>query len=507
MKFHSLFLTALMALSISMGSCSNDDAVKAPDGDGDGQKISFSIGVAAGPAGDISRAPVGHEGGREGEKSLSNAMILIYDRPLNSIEAAGGKIVKVLYSDLATDDKSDGSSQSVDASYIDPMAYYYPQTDVVSVVKVGKVSVTKSITKTIQIESDELEIGQRYYATAICNFGNMTDTFKDMSLKDFREYAYKGKLFDEGQNIAAYTNFRMSGINEVSFIWERKTSGNFDLGSFLVQRLAARLDIDLGAVGTDFLNAGSFNDVNEKQIQLAVYTPNGSSLKISEGSVFVLDDLEIVNNVDNASTGTYLIERSTEVDNKGNYDETKKKFFDNEGWEISNGDYQTNATKNILSPSSKIYSPYYSLKGSNKLSELISSGYQYSSSTSVVGYLTENTNSNENCTFIRIKGYTNASTSPIFQAKSRAVVDVSGYNEVYGLIPIVHSSRSSTDPMNHAVVRNTIYRVRIKVVALDNQIYFRYYYSESDNPENLKVYEVKGFSDKVGDYNGGDVND
>ena len=513
MKFHSLFLTALAALSLAMGGCSNDDAVKAPDGEADGPQITFSIGVAS-RAGDDSRAQVLHDMGLDGERDVKNAMIIIYDRPLNSL-GDDGQIVKVVYLDkLGTTT----AGTTAEATYVDGGSYY-PQTDVLNYVKVGKVQVSDYVykddskVKTIELSIDEskrpLTVGKRYYATAICNFGNMSATFEGMTLKDFRNYVYKGDLYDaKTAAIKQYDNFRMTGINETSFIWERKAEGTVNLGSFLVQRLAARLDVMLGDVDKDYYNP---------DIRLNIYTEGSDgNLQVTD-QYFFLTDLSIVNNVNATVTGSYLIERSSVYSPSFKDDKNNSPvpvYFDNEGWAKSGGNYLTNASKYVYSPSPKSHETEYSLytkAGYASFPELIGAGSFFyadgatgnKKNSAMVGYLTENTNSS-NYTVLRIKGRTNAPTSGIFPDVSRAVPELGGadgYYEVKGEIPIRHSLDTESDRMRYAIVRNTIYRVRIKVIARENKIYFRYYYTEP-GADNQKDYtDHTPFVQEVGENN------
>lgn len=516
MKFHSLFLTALVALSLAMGGCSNDDAVKAPDGEADGPQITFSIGVAS-RAGDDSRAEVLYDMGLDGERDVKNAMIIIYDRPLNT-PGDDGKIVKVVYLDNLGTTTAGGTAE---ASYVDG-ASYYPQTDVLNHVKVGKVKVSDYVykdnnasEKTIEFSIDEskrpLTVGKRYYATALCNFEDMSDIFEGMTLKDFRGYAYKGNLYyGKTAAIKEYDYFRMTGINETSFIWERRVEGPVNLGSFLVQRLAARLDVMLGDVEKDY-----YND----DIRLNIYTEGSDGKLQVTDQYFYLTDLSIVNNVNATVTGSYLIERSSVYapsfrDDKGNA--PVPVYFDNEGWATSGSKYLTNASKYVYSPSPKSHETEYSLykkAGYTVFRDLIDGGsFFWSDATgnkknsAMVGYLTENTNSPDytNYTVLRIKGRTNAPTSGIFPNVSRTVPELGGedgYYEVTGEIPIRHSLDTESDRMRYAIVRNTIYRVRIKVVARENKIYFRYYYTEP-GADNQKDYtDHTPFVQEVGENN------
>lgn len=515
MKFHSLFLTALTALSLTLGGCSNDDTIKNPDGDGDGAKITFSIGVASGPAGALSRADeVGYDEGLDGENAVNDAMLIIYDRPINSTDPSA-KIIKTVKIDGLT---AAGSNSTEEAEYYDPA--YYPQSGVTNTIKVGDVRVSKSYNKTIEIEDSELslKVGQRYYATAVCNLSQVEyskiSALEGESLQELRDYVYKGKLYTEGEDIKHYTDFCMTGINEISFLWERKTSTDdpLQLDKLLVQRLAARLDVMLGENGVDVINYWN-------RLELAVFTENSDknfALEMMEGKSFYLTDLKIIHNVDPEKNGTYLLERSSsQAPSSG----VIPVYFDNEGWEKDkNGNVKfANASKYVYSysKSPREFMADYSLKtGYSSLFDLIDKGTFYNQgyegnkeNSSIVGYLTENTNSS-NYTVLRIEGYTNAGTSAIFQAKSRAVDGIDyipdGYNKVIGDIPIRHSLNPNSDLMRYAVVRNTIYRVRIKVVARDNKIYFRYYYANGSNqdPENLEDYVDAYFIKEVGDATG-----
>lgn len=513
MKFHSLFLTALAALSLGLGGCSDDDIVAGPDGDGDSAQITFSIGVAS-RAADYSRATLQYDEGLDGERQVNNAMIIIYDRPLNT-PGDDGKIVKVVYLEKLG---KDGADETADATYVDPSPSYYPQTDVLNYVKVGKVKVSDKYVykenaedKTNVFSIDEsklpLEVGRRYYATAVCNFGNLSTTFEGMKLKDFRDYIYRGNLYDaKTAAIKSYDNFRMTGINETSFIWERKSAGAVNLGSFLVQRLAARLDVMLGDVDKDY-----YND----DIRLNIYTEDSEGKLQVTSQYFYLTDLSIVNNVNATATGSYLIERSSVYapsfrDENGNA--PVPVYFDNEGWASSGNNYLTNASKYVYSPSPKSHEAEYSLydkAGYTSFPDLIGAGSFFYVATgnkknsAMVGYLTENTNSS-NYTVLRIKGRTNAPTSGIFPDVSRAVPELggaNGYYEVTGEIPIRHSLDTESDRMRYAIVRNTIYRVRIKVIARENKIYFRYYYAEPEKTNQKDYTDHTPFIQEVGENN------
>ncbi len=500
MKFHSLCLTAFAALSFTFAGCSNDDIISSPTGDGEGTQFTLSIGVAS-RAAEMSRATVGSDEGLAGERQVNDAMIIIYDRPLNS-PGDDGKIVKVVYLDnLGT--RSQG--QTIEAKYVDPNPSYYPQTDVLNYVKVGKVSVSDHYdcpTFSIDESVKPLEVGKRYYATAVCNFGNMVGTFTDMSLKDFREYVYTGKLYTESDDIKSYTNFRMSGINETSFIWQRNATVPLDLGYFLVQRIAARLDVMLGDDGVDF----TWPQDNSEDLILNIYTEGEDGKLTKSDKLFYLTDLRILNDV---NSGSYLIERSSPF--SPSYRDQNNKaavpmYFDNEGWEVSGSQYLTNATKYVYSPSSKTYRTEYSLVPEGKsLFKLIDAGkfiYDEDVSgnkkySSIVGYLNENTNSSR-YTVLRIAGSTNALTSEIFPTVSRDVPS-GDYYKVTGEIPIRHSLNTESDRMRYAIVRNTIYRVRIKVIAREGKIYFRYYYAEPGKDNQKDYTDHTPFIQEVGE--------
>ena len=515
MKFHSLFLTALAALSLGLGGCSDDDIVSGPDGDGDSAQITFSIGVASRTT-DYSRAVLQYDNGLDGERQVNNAMIIIYDRPLNT-PGDDGKVVKVVYLDKLG---KDYAGETAEATYVDPSPSYYPQTDVLNYVKVGKVKVSdkyvykenaedKANVFSIDESKRPLEVGRRYYATALCNFGNLSTTFEDMSLKDFRDYIYKGNLYDaKNADIKKYDNFRMTGLNETSFIWERESAGAVNLGSFLVQRLAARLDVMLGDVDVDYYNP---------DIRLNIYTEDSDGKLKVTNQYFYLTDLSIINNVNAIATGSYLVERSSVYspsfrDDKGNA--PVPVYFDNEGWAASGSNYLTNASKYVYSPSPKSHETEYSLyqkAGYASFQDLISAGSFYydndaivnKRNSALVGYLTENTNSS-NYTVLRIKGRTNASTSEIFPNVSRAVPELGGadgYYEVTGEIPIRHNLDTESDRMRYAIVRNTIYRVRIKVIARENKIYFRYYYTEPGANNQKDYTDHTPFIQEVGENN------
>lgn len=530
MKFHSLLLTALTALSLTLGGCSNDDTIKNPDGDGDGQKITLNIGVASRADDGASRGTDGQyfDSGLPGENAVDNAVIIIYDRPINAPNASDGKIVKSIYVEALGDYVP--SNFPTDAEYFDPYSSFYPQSDVLNTISVGKVNISKYYTKTVKIKPDDatLEVGKRYYATAICNFGNIAGEFAPKeSLDKLRNYIYEGKLYEVktpayaesientkgSEGIRAYTKFRMSGINETSFKWEQNSGKEVKLGDFMVQRLAARVDVMFGEATTEFLNQSSY--FSDQDIKLAVYTLNENTgkLEINPSYDFYLTDLEIVNNVEtgdktdlrnlnNQHSYTYLIERSTKNDPSKDLEKAQSSavYFDNEGWTSSN---HRVATKYVLSPSGKTYQPKYSLHsvaGYRSLPDLIKAGAFYNdnddsyyvnkSKSYVVGYLGESTNSS-NYTALRVKGWTKALPSQIFSG-SRAVP--TGYTELVGVIPIFHSQDSQV--MRYGVVRNTIYRIRIKIVAMDNKIFFEYYYVTPDGTIQ-KPYTASGFSPEV----------
>lgn len=527
MKFHSLFLTALTALSLTLGGCSNDDAIKNPDGDGDGMKITFSIGIAGSSDDGLSRAATDGEDydiGLSGEREVNNVMIVVYDRPIN-YAYDGGKVLKVFY--LENPGPFTPSTDKSSPSYFDPMPSYYPQTDVLNRITVGTTVLSDVCKQEFKVEDESpLEVGKRYYATALCNFGDMSSTFKNMTLKEFRDYIYTGNLYDRiDQNIREYKNFRMTGINEESFIWERKTEGSVDLGSFLVQRLAARVDVTFGEPQTEFINQASY--ITDGYIDLAVYTEDGNNNfvinKDATGNpknhfyftdIKIVRDIDPVNNDENSKrSGVYLIERSSPFspayrDDKNN--PAVPVYFDNEGW-VGFSNHNRKATKFIYSPASnQIKKSEYSLtneSGYSNLPALIKGGvffndegtdadkyYANKKKSSVVGYIREHTCSENNYTVVRIEGYTDANTSDIFTG-SRAL-NTTGLTHVVGDIPIMHNLDANSHVMDYAVVRNTIYRLRIKVVATEKNIYFRYYYVEPGKT-NQKEYVVACFQKEV----------
>lgn len=522
MKVFNLLTACAIAAPLLFVSCNSDDIITPPDSDADGVRISFSLGVTAGPADVASRAADGelYDKGLDGENAVNNAMIVIYDRPINSAE--DGKIVKVFYVDSQL---KNADFTSTDATYFDPTASLYPQSDVLNSISVGTKGITKGYHADIEIQRDQempFEVGKRYYAIALCNFEDMSKTFEGKSLKDFRDYVYTGALYNASDNIKTYSNFRMTGINETSFIWQRNNNKEkVDLGDFMVQRLAARVDVSFGA--TDYLNQGRFKE--DPYIKLAVYTKNESTGKYEYDSNanlnFYLTDLQIVNAV---NTGTYLIERSSP--HAPTYrDESGKApvpvYLDNEGWE-SYADFQKRrATKYIFCPSGKGYKTEpYSLVGESNyddIGKLIGGGTfwvdeeywdkntlsENKRNSSLVGYIPENTCSENHFTMLRIVGKTNATTTDIF-TQSRADGDWGDENlkNVVGDIPIMHNTNASSHVMQYAVVRNTIYRLHIKIYANNNKIYFRYYYcglNEDANSSNQKVYQVAAFDSKVDD--------
>lgn len=504
MKFHSLFLTSLMALSLSMGSCSNDNAIKAPDGESGGVNLTFNIGVASqvGDDGDSRADYPYHDPGLAGERAVNNAVIIIYDRPINAADAENGEIVNSFY--VTGFESFTPSNYPDNAEYFDPNSAFYPQSDVLNTISVGKVLFSDYYRKKIEVKPEdgsEFEVGNRYYATAICNFGDVTDQFKPgTSLSKLRDYIYEDELYDPvSGNISSYTNFRMSGINETSFIWQQQTEGKeLKLGDFMVQRLAARLDVTIE--GTDFLNYSTYS--TDGDVRLAVYTDNETTgnLEVNSSYDFYLTDLEIVNNVEkkgtenNQNTRMYLIERSSKVAPDQNATGSSVMYFDNEGW-----DSKRNATKYVYSPSGKNFETVnlHSVAGYGNLAALIAGGgYSVSGKNAIVGYLAENTNSSTHHTALRIKGKTNATTGAIFTG-SRAVPD--GYNSVEAELPIYHSQAIGC--MRDAVVRNTIYRIRIKVVARDSKIYFEYYYVYP-NGSNQRPLTATGFLAEVGQASG-----
>lgn len=544
MKVFNLLTACAIAAPLLFVSCNSDDTLTAPGSDA-GAGITFTVGIA-GDAGDVLSRGRGdadgenYDKGLDGENKVNNVMIVIYTRPIN-YSGTDGKVVKVLYATALQKDSY--STVPTDVTYFDPTPSYYPQSDVLTTVSVGSKKLSDAYYKSdIQIENESpLEVGKRYYAIALCNFGDLSSDIKDMTLREFRDKIYTGSLFDSktpdnnnenDKTIRQYDNFRMSGINEKSFIWERKAGESLNLGEFLVQRLAARLDVTFGEPQKEFVNRGSY--LEDGYLRLAVYTKDdngdpviertdgnewtdynaeGKQWKMPEYS-FYLTDLQIVNAV---NTGMYLIERSsplspTHKDDAGN--SPQPVYLDNEGWDSFTSGIRK-ATKYIFCPPGKAYEATYSLykkAGYTNLCKLIKAGeflndnavyYDNKKNSYVVGYLTENTCSQEHYTRLRIVGYTNAQTSGSFtKAPSRdGAYDPStdvNLKKVVGDIPIMHNTDSKSHIMDYAVVRNTIYRLGIKVYANKNKIYFRYYYEEP-GASNQKEYGVACFLENVDD--------
>lgn len=524
MKVFNLLTACVIAASLSFVSCS-DDALTTSGVDAEGFKISFSLGVSAGPDCAVSRDDKDswengkyYDMGLDGERHISNAMIVVYDRPLN-YTGDDGKVVKVFYIDAPgpfTPSKDKGS-----ASYFDPVPSYYPQTDVLNRVNVGSTMLSDACTQTFEVKDEApLQVGKRYYAIALCNLGDMTSTFEGKPLKEFRDYVYKGDLYEhKDKDIKGYTNFAMSGINEESFIWERKTQGTLDLGSYLVQRMTARVDLSLGDPVTEFVNQATYT--TDGFIQLAVYTQAEGSTEYAiqttdDGTpkfMFYLTDVQIVKAVNN---GMYLIERSSPHSpsyRDENNQPPQPVYLDNEGWLNYTDFAKRRATKYVFCPPGKSYNaePYslWKKSGYESLCDLISAGSFYNTDTyankknsTLVGYIPENTCSENNYTMLRIEGYTNASTSAIFTG-SRAGFNPSehpDFKHVVGDIPIMHNTAEDSHVMDYAVVRNTIYRLRVKVLANDNKIYFRWYYVEP-GATGQKEYDVACFYKDVADNN------
>lgn len=517
MKVFNLLTACVIAAPLLFVSCNSDDTLTAPGSDAGGMSVTLTLGVSAGPADIASRADGdNYDLGLSGEREVNDAMLVIYDRPIN-YDGDDGKVVKVLY--LPSPLSFTPSSDTTSPSYFDPVPSFYPQTDVLNRITVGSTVLSDACQKTFEVKDDILEIGKRYYAIALCNFGDMTSVFEGMSLKTFRDYVYTGALYDPAAaNIKGYTNFRMTGINEESFIWERKTTvGSLNLGQYLVQRLAARVDVTLGDTNKDL------SKTQDGDFILAVYTDDGNGgltlLKDENNNqvYFYLTDLKIVNALDmkvydDKKSGVYLIERSS-PHSPSYLDENNKAvpvYLDNEGWTGNFSSGVRKASKYIFNPTNKVYRDIFSLVDEAKytsLNSLINGGYfggvtdaGYSAnklSSSVVGYIPENACAENHYTTLRIEGETSASTSAIFTG-SRAVP--AGLTKVAGDIRIRHNLASDSHIMDYAVVRNTIYRLRIKVVASDNKIYFRYYYVEP-GARNQKEFDATPFIQNVGDNN------
>lgn len=517
MKVFNLLTACVIAAPLLFVSCNSDDTLTAPGSDAGGMSVTLTLGVSAGPADIASRADGdNYDMGLSGEREVNDAMLVIYDRPIN-YDGDDGKVVKVLY--LPSPLSFTPSSDTTSPSYFDPVPSFYPQTDVLNRITVGSTVLSDACQKTFEVKDDILEIGKRYYAIALCNFGDMTSVFEGMSLKTFRDYVYTGALYDPAAaNIKGYTNFRMTGINEESFIWERKTDGSLNLGQYLVQRLAARVDVSFGTVPDEFQNQDKYTDVG--YMQLAVYTKaeNATEYTISKDYSFYLTDIKIINA---SKKGTYLIERSAPtppVYKDGQIINNNAVYLDNEAWE--------NFSSGLRKPTKYVFSPYGTskdytnldlvtesgyttlcalIKGGNFFNdELASSYYDNKRNSSLVGYIPENTCSDYN-TIMRIEGYTRAPSYNVFTG-SRAPSEgfnlsnptANGFKFVAGEIDITHNTDKNSIVMDNDVVRNTIYRLSIKVLANDNKIYFRYYFN-MPGADSQREYTATAFKREVGE--------
>lgn len=473
MKVFNLLTACAVAAPLLLAGCS-DDSVGDIDVPGvvDGP-VTFTVGMGVvTQAPPVSRASeLAHEPGFEYENAIEDAVVIIYTQPLNTY---GGEIVysKYLSGDQLTKDASFTGARFSSVSYDAGGNATAMSTEYSSVNRYE-----------LKFETN-LTDGQTYYIIALANVGDLVGAgagnARISSLDDLRNYVYNGDICTSADYSGDCGRFAMSAIGEERFVYNKSALNNntYTLPELHVQRLAARIDLvfgnqgwtkeDLAGNSYDYviLNSGSgypFDSYNTS-VFFPIYDAETGS-RIS-GAVLALDKLQICNAVTGV-TGQYLLERNL------------AQIFGTENFDASTG-YAGNL---VLSPgydnANKSVSDYAAVDAKAFFGRKFydatkgTDTYKYG----VLGYVRENTFRNYSAanayTAISFTGHTNLSAGHF----EGATTDADHYG-VSGMIPVRHSTGEldTTRPLAYGIVRNTIYRIRIRFYAKGETISARYYY-------------------------------
>lgn len=467
MKVFNLLTACAIAAPLLFVSCSDDsgDNIDVPavtDG-----PVTFSLGMGVvTQAPRVSRA-LSHETGFDYENEIQDAMVIIYSAPLNS---NGGEIVyKQYFSSLTPGTNSETT--------ITPHSYYSDGSG-------SKEWPSNFNYKTVN--KYELDFGANipdgtYYIIALANVGDLS--LRITTLDGLRNFVYDEDLYQASdENHTNYSKFAMAALSEEKFTLNRSSlsNGTLTLPPLYVQRLAARIDLVFGKQGSTISHLADnnydyvilANDVdypynNGNSVYFPVYDAEKKN-RIS-GAVVVLDKLGIKNVV---KSGQYLLERNN-FNTCNNITILGNEAFGDSGY----------ATYLVKSPDNGIsYYDYSNISANsgfigdaNRTGEIDGNKY------GVLGYVGENTFANHSdankYTAVTFSGYTNL-VKGHFDGATGATGNGGDFADVSGAIPVRHSTGTldTSKPLAYGIVRNTIYRIKIRFYASGETIYARYYY-------------------------------
>lgn len=465
MKVLNLLTACAIAAPLLFVSCSDDsvDNIDVPAvSDG---PVTFSLGMGVvTQAPRVSRA-LSHETGFDYENEIQDAMVIIYSAPLNS---NGGEIVYTHYFSSLTPGTNSETTITPHTYYSDgsglkdwPSDYAYKTVN-----KYG------------------LEFGANipdgtYYIIALANVGDLS--LRITSLEGLRNFVYDNDLYHQASN-GTCSKFAMAALSEERFTLSRSSlsDGTKSLPTLYVQRMAARIDLVFGKQGSAISDLA---DNNYDYVILAngvdypynsgnsVYFPVYDAEKGSRisGAVVVLDKLGIKNVV---KSGQYLLERN----NYNTYNDIT--ILGNEAFaESGYANYLVKSPVNGITyyDYSNISANSGFIGDANRTGEIDGNKY------GLLGYAGENTfatHSDANkYTAVTFSGYTNL-VKGHFDGATGVTGNGGDFADVSGAIPVRHSTGTldTSKPLAYGIVRNTIYRIKIRFYASGETIYARYYY-------------------------------
>lgn len=127
-----------------------------------------------------------------------------------------------------------------------------------------------------------------------------------------------------------------------------------------------------------------------------------------------------------------------------------------------------------------------SVKPAKTLGSFLTSNNIPGTSNFLLGYIHENTDK-DHVTTLNIKGKCNVARH-FTSSDATHVADENGYINLEADRKIRHNILRGADPLYYGIVRNTIYRMKLKFVADESNVYVRWYYDNNDD----KVFEETG---------------
>ena len=517
MKVLNLLTACVITTPLLFVSCSDDNVgdINQPSvADG---PVTFSIGMGVVTQSRQNSRALPHETGFDYENEIEDAVVIIYDTPLN---ATGGEIVYKNYfrsSELRKDDSFTGT-------------HIYPTSYDASGKGTTWSTVYSSVNRYEFEFSTELEDGKTYYIVALANVGDLVNAGNlrnqpIANLDDLRNFIYKGDICSAAGYPEDCGRFAMSAIGEEKFTYNKSSLVNneYSLPDLHVQRLAARIDLIFGKRGNsvadlangefDYVILDSPGEYPFQSSQTSAYFPiyDAESGNRISGAVFALDQVAIFNAADDIA-GEYLFERNDYYGTTtifgieefntslgyASYFVWSPPFPDSNGNPVAEGSQESHIS----------YPALFANKGGTKDNKTqagfmgvparvhsLDDGTEYG----VLGYVRVNTyrtHSDKNrYTEVFFSGFSNVANGH-FDGKFEATYDDSKYVSVYGTIPVRHSTYTidatqPLQPLTYAIVRNTIYRIKIRFYAKGDTIFARYYYygtafdGKEDNADGL----------------------